>query len=81
MGAYKSRRRWLAERWVSELGPQPALELARVSREPPPRTIRLSPGVDPESVIAQVRMWRSSAPFGMASRMDMANATFLSASA
>jgi 16S rRNA (cytosine967-C5)-methyltransferase len=45
---------WLAERWVSELGPQPALELARVSREPPPRTIRLSPGVDPESVIARL---------------------------
>jgi 16S rRNA (cytosine967-C5)-methyltransferase len=45
---------WLAERWVSELGGPAALELARVSQVPPPRTIRLSPGVDRDAVIARL---------------------------
>lgn len=45
---------WLAERWVSELGPHEARALARVSQEPPPRTIRLSPGADADAVIARL---------------------------
>ncbi len=45
---------WLAERWVSELGPHEARALARVSQEPPPRTIRLSPGVAAAAVIARL---------------------------
>lgn len=45
---------WLAERWVSELGPHAAMQLARVSQEPPPRTIRVSPDADRDAVIGRL---------------------------
>ncbi len=45
---------WLAERWVEELGPEAALELAEVSQRPPPRTVRLSPGADRRAVIGRL---------------------------
>ncbi len=38
--------RWLARRWVEELGAHDADQLARAQTKPPPRTIRLSPGAD-----------------------------------
>jgi 16S rRNA (cytosine967-C5)-methyltransferase len=37
---------WLAERWVKELGPEQAAELAQVCVRPPPRSVRVSPGQD-----------------------------------
>ncbi len=40
------RPRWLAERWVAELGPEQAIALALSQARPPPRTVRLSPGAD-----------------------------------
>ncbi|MBW2416538.1 MAG: 16S rRNA (cytosine(967)-C(5))-methyltransferase RsmB [Deltaproteobacteria bacterium] len=45
---------WLAERWVEELGPKAALELAEVSQSPPPRTVRLSPGTDKRAVVSRL---------------------------
>lgn len=45
---------WLAERWVRELGPHAAMQLARVSQEAPPRTIRLSPGADRAAVVSRL---------------------------
>ncbi len=42
--------RWLAERWVGELGPEDAAALARSQTEPPPRTVRLSPGADRDAI-------------------------------
>ena len=38
--------RWLAERWVAELGPEQAIALALSQARPPPRTVRVSPGAD-----------------------------------
>lgn len=45
---------WLADRLVRELGPEAALAFARASAKAPPRTIRLSPGVDRAQVIARL---------------------------
>jgi 16S rRNA (cytosine967-C5)-methyltransferase len=41
---------WLAERWVRELGPGAAASLALACTQPPPRTIRCSPGVDRDAL-------------------------------
>jgi len=38
--------RWLAERWVAELGPEEAAALALSQLEAPPRAVRVSPGAD-----------------------------------
>lgn len=37
---------WIAERWLTELGPGDAAALAQTQTAPPPRTIRLSPGAN-----------------------------------
>jgi 16S rRNA (cytosine967-C5)-methyltransferase len=41
---------WLAERWLAQLGAEGAAALAQACNKAPPRTIRLSAGVDPEAV-------------------------------
>jgi len=46
---------WLAERWVAELGPREARALAEVCTKAPPRTIRVSAGVDRETVVRRLR--------------------------
>jgi len=46
---------WLAERWLAELGPRDALALAEVCTKAPPRTIRVSAGVDREAVARRLR--------------------------
>jgi 16S rRNA (cytosine967-C5)-methyltransferase len=35
--------RWLAERWLGQLGPERAVERARAALEPPPTFVRLNP--------------------------------------
>ena len=42
--------KWLAERWLSELGPKEAAELAKACNRRPPRTVRVSPGSDPQAL-------------------------------
>lgn len=42
--------KWLAERWLEKLGPFEAARLAEVSTGAPPRTVRVSPGVDRRAV-------------------------------
>jgi 16S rRNA (cytosine967-C5)-methyltransferase len=46
--------RWLAERWLSEWGADEAEALARTQLDAPPRTVRLSPGVDPSPVLRRL---------------------------
>ncbi len=46
--------RWLAERWISELGFEEAEALARAQLDAPPRTIRLSPRVDAAAVLRRL---------------------------
>jgi 16S rRNA (cytosine967-C5)-methyltransferase len=46
--------RWLAERWLAELGLLEAEALARSQLEAPPRTVRLSPGVDAQAVLRRL---------------------------
>ena len=45
---------WLAERWVRELGPASAAALAVACTQPPPRTVRGSPGIDREALAARL---------------------------
>jgi 16S rRNA (cytosine967-C5)-methyltransferase len=51
---YGSLPEWLAERWVRELGPASAAALAVACTQPPPRTVRCSPGVDREALAARL---------------------------
>jgi len=46
---------WLAERWLQELGPEQAAELAGVCSRPPPRTVRVSPGQDVDALAERLR--------------------------
>ncbi len=46
--------RWLAERWVNQYGPEEAAKLAEASFSAPPRTIRVSEGVDREAVAKEL---------------------------
>jgi len=47
--------RWLAERWVAELGPAQAAELALTCVRPPPRAVRVSPGQDLDALAERLR--------------------------
>jgi 16S rRNA (cytosine967-C5)-methyltransferase len=47
--------RWLAERWVAELGAAEAAELASVLMGPAPRTVRVSPGIRRENVARRLQ--------------------------
>ena len=42
--------RWIAERWLEALGPLDARALTEASLRPPPRTIRVSAGADPDAI-------------------------------
>jgi 16S rRNA (cytosine967-C5)-methyltransferase len=46
---------WIAARWVTQFGPAEALELALACCDAPPRTIRVSPGVDPAVIARRLR--------------------------
>ena len=52
---YGSVPRWLAERWVEELGAEEAAALALAQVEAPPRTVRVSPGADKEALAKRLR--------------------------
>jgi 16S rRNA (cytosine967-C5)-methyltransferase len=45
---------WIAARWLAELGPDEACALAEASALAPPRSVRVSNGVDPEDVAARL---------------------------
>jgi 16S rRNA (cytosine967-C5)-methyltransferase len=46
--------RWLAERWLAELGPQAAAALAETCLGPPPRTIRVAERADRDALARQL---------------------------
>lgn len=46
---------WLAERWLDQFGQAEAIALAEAMLKPPPRTIRVSQGVDLDEVVARLR--------------------------
>ena len=47
--------RWLAERWVEELGAEEAAALAMAQLGAPPRTVRVSPGADKDAIAKRLR--------------------------
>ncbi|MCE2391041.1 MAG: 16S rRNA (cytosine(967)-C(5))-methyltransferase RsmB [Proteobacteria bacterium] len=57
---------WLAQRWLDELGPAEAAELAEALLRRPPRTVRVSDGADLEAVTNRLRGRRARyAPRGV----------------
>jgi 16S rRNA (cytosine967-C5)-methyltransferase len=46
---------WLAQRWLTQFGFEDALALARACCEAPPRTVRVSPGLEREKIAERLR--------------------------
>jgi 16S rRNA (cytosine967-C5)-methyltransferase len=46
--------RWIAERWLDDLGPLEAAALAEASMRPPPRTVRACRGADPDALLRRL---------------------------
>ena len=55
LSQWLSLPRWLAERWLAELGPQSAAALAETCLGPPPRTVRVALHVDRDALARELR--------------------------